>query len=275
MTPALVLAAAIGWTGLTPEAHVGGRKLSEGYMQGKVALVCRWGAKSEEDRGAMLRLQQVWDSYKSKPLVMLGSHAADRGSVAVAKSFVKDSGITFPVYAEAGIANGVPTFSKTPSFYVVDATGRMLYRGLDERRAEEAVVIALTNYASPPNAAYWTRLLQYEVDVLPGRALMHLEEFRKRFPAEAKAFDDQYKALKARSEARKLAKLEAFAAKARDFDPSAGKGRLQKLLSQVKAAGDAYESLKEHADPAIVQEAKNCLADLKWAEVALKACLGK
>ena len=275
MTFALILAAAVGWTGLEPDNQIGGRKLSEGYMQGKVALVCRWGAKSEEGRESLARLQQVWQSYKSKPFVVLGSHVEGEGSLAQAKSFVKESAITYPVYAEAGLEKDAPHFKRVPYFYVVDATGRVFYKGMDERRAEEAVVISLTNYASPPDAAYWSRLIDSEIDVLPGRAYMHLQEFRKKFPSDAKAYDDRFKNLKARSEVVKMAQLEAFSARAKDFDPNASKGKLQGLLAKIKSASDAYEAFKGHSDPVIVQEAKNCLADMKWAEAAIKACVGK
>ena len=275
MTFALILAAAVGWTGLEPDNQIGGRKLSEGYMQGKVALVCRWGAKSAEGRESLVRIQHVWQSYKSKPFVALGSHVDGEGSAAQAKSFVKNKAITYPVYSEAGLEKGAPVFADIPYFYVVDATGRLMYKGLDERRAEEAVVLSLTNYASPPDAAYWMRLIDSEIDVLPGRAYVHLQEFRKKFPSEARAYDDQFKSLKARSEVVKMAQLEAFSATAKDFDPNASKGKLQGLLAKIKSAYGAYEVFKGHSDPVIVQEAKNCLADLKWAESAIRACVGK
>lgn len=270
MTFALILAAAVGWSGLEPENQIGGRKLSEGYMQGKVALVCRWESKSEAGRDALVRLQQVWQSYKSKPFVLLGS-CIDGG--ASAKSFVEGKGITFPVYSGAGLSEGAPAYEKKPYFYLVDASGRLSYKGTDERRAEEAVVIALTNYASPPDAAYWKRLIDSEVDVLPGRAYLHMVEFRKRFPAEGAAYDERFKEFKSRSEVVKLAQLEAFSEKAKDFDPHAGKQKLGALLSKISTTMRVYEAFKGHGDPLVVQEAKNCLADLKWAEIALKAHL--
>ena len=275
MTFSLILAAVIGWSGLEAENQIGGRKLSEGYMQGKVALVCRWGSGSKEGREAIVRLQQVWQSYKSKPFVLLGSHIDGEGSVLSAKAFVKDKGVSFPVYTEAGLEKGAPIFEKKPYFYVVDATGRVFYKGTDERRAEESVVIALTNYASPPDAAYWMRLIDSELDVLPGRAYMHMVEFRKRFPDEGKAYDDRVKELKARSEVVKMAQLETFAEKVRDFDPHEGKVKLRSLASKISTTARAYEPFKGHGDPLIVQEAKNCLADLKYAEIAIKAHLAK
>ena len=275
MTYALILAAALGWTGLEPDSHIGGRKLSEGYMQGKVALVCRWGLDSQESRESVSRLEHVWQSYKSKPLVILGSLTEGSGSPAKAKTFVKSKGISYSVYSGAGLEKGAPVFEKVPYFYVIDASGKMVYKGSDERRAEEAIVQALTNYASPPDADYWSRLIDSEIEVLPGRAYMHLNEFRKLFPGESKAYDDRFKALKARSEVVKMAQLETFAAKVRDFDPNESKSNLQSMLSKLKSASKAYEPFKGHSDPFIAQEAKNCLADLKWAEIALKAHVGK
>ena len=275
MILAAILAAIVGWTGLEPENQLAGRKLSEGYMQGKVALVCRWSLDSVEGREAVKRLQRVWQSYKSKPFIALGSLAGGAGVGPTAKSFAKREGLTLPLYREAGLQEGAPVFEKSPWFYVVDATGRISYKGTDGRLAEERVVLALTDYAAPPDAAYWRRLIDSELDVLPGRAYMHIVEFRKRFPAAAADYDDSFAALKERSEVVKMAQLEAFSAKAKDFDPSAGKATLKSLLSKIAATARAYEPFKSHSDAAVVQETKNCLADLKWAEAAIKAHVKK
>ena len=272
---AIILAAAIGWTGLEPECHIGGRKMSAGYMQGKVALVCRWSVDSREGREAMSRLQRVWQSYKSKPFVAIGSLIDGDDSAQEAKSFVKKEELTFPVYCNAGLEKGAPVFAKSPWFYVVDATGQISYKGTDARLAEERVVLALTDYAAPPNAAYLRRLIDSELDVLPGRAYMHILEFRKTYPAAAADYDASFDGLKVRSEVVKMAQLEAFSAKAKDFDPNAGKAALKSLLSKISTTARAYEPFKSHSDPAIVQEAKNCLADLKWTEAALKAHIKK
>lgn len=275
MILAAMLAAIVGWTGLEPESQLAGRRLSEGYMQGKVALVCRWSLDSAEGREAVARLQRVWQSYKSKPFVALGSLIGGAGDAPSAKSFAKREGITLPLYREAGLEDGAPVFAKSPWFYVLDATGRLSYKGTDERLAEERVVLALTDYAAPPDAAYWRRLIDSEIDVLPGRAYMHIVEFRKRFPAAAADYDESFAALKARSEVVKMAQLEAFSAKAKDFDPGAGKAELRSLLLKISTTVRAYEPFKGHPDAAVVQEAKNCLADLKWAEAAINAHVKK
>ena len=249
--------------------------MSAGYMQGKVALVCRWSVDSREGREAMSRLQRVWQSYKSKPFVAIGSLIDGDDSAQEAKSFVKKEELTFPVYCNAGLEKGAPVFAKSPWFYVVDATGQISYKGTDARLAEERVVLALTDYAVPPNAAYLRRLIDSELDVLPGRAYMHILEFRKTYPAAAADYDASFDGLKVRSEVVKMAQLEAFSAKAKDFDPNAGKAALKSLLSKISTTARAYEPFKSHSDPAIVQEAKNCLADLKWTEAALKAHIKK
>ena len=37
--------AAVRWSNVDADHHLAGRKASEGYLQGKVVLVDRWGAK--------------------------------------------------------------------------------------------------------------------------------------------------------------------------------------------------------------------------------------
>ena len=112
MILAAMLAAIVGWTGLEPESQLAGRRLSEGYMQGKVALVCRWSLDSAEGREAVARLQRVWQSYKSKPFVALGSLIGGAGDAPSAKSFAKREGITLPLYREAGLEDGAPVFKQ-------------------------------------------------------------------------------------------------------------------------------------------------------------------
>ena len=41
--------AAVEWKNLDKEHHLGGRVTSEGYMRGKVTLVCRWGLKFQKN----------------------------------------------------------------------------------------------------------------------------------------------------------------------------------------------------------------------------------
>ena len=57
---------------------------------------------------------------------------------------------------------------------------------------------------------------------------------------------------------------------------SASSYRTLAVLLVAMAAFCAILSVwTEHSDAAVVQEAKNCLADLKWAEAAIKAYVKK
>lgn len=269
----LALAAAVAWSGVTPEKHIGGRKVSPGYLQGKVVLVDRWSMDCPPCRRALPRLEQVWRSYKGKPFVLLGSLCEGGGTLDAVRRQMEDDSLTYPMYEEAGLGDGEPNFDSLPFYYVVDATGRIVYRGGDGRRAEEAVVSAITNLGSPPGAAYWRRLVEFEKDVLPGLALLHITEFRKAFPKEAAQFDADFKALKARPGVEKLAKLEAASRALKDFDPTAKPAKLRDLLAKTSAAIKKYEPLKSEEDPVVSQEAKNCIADLMWTQAAIKAAL--
>lgn len=58
--------AGVGWKNLEAENQLGGRKTSAGYLQGKVVMVCK-------DAGQASRMEAVWQSFKSKPFVLIGA----------------------------------------------------------------------------------------------------------------------------------------------------------------------------------------------------------
>jgi hypothetical protein len=275
MSFAFFLAAFTAWTGLTSENHLGGRKVSEGYLQGKVVLVQRWRGTDASSSRALERMERVWQSYKSKPFVLLGSYAGGEAGRAAAARAVKRLAVSCPVYCGAERAQDAPQSEKFPFYYVVDATGRVTFRGSDGRLAEMALENALTNLASPPNVRFWRRLIDHEIDVLPGRALLHLMEFRKRFPADAREYGDVLRRLRADPTVVQLAKLEAFARQAKDFDPKGKTAEMRWTAQKISRTIQAYAVLKKGSNPVHVQEAKNCLADLLWTEAALKARIGK
>ena len=47
---------AVEWRALEEENHLGGRKASSGYLQGKVVLVDRWGARCPPCRRKLPRM---------------------------------------------------------------------------------------------------------------------------------------------------------------------------------------------------------------------------
>ena len=269
-------ASAVEWRNLDEAHHLGGRKASEGYLRGKVVLVDRWGAKCPPCRAALPDVEKLWQSFKMKPFVVVGGHCEGWGDAEQVKDLVKENKITYPVYEDAGLAVGEPKFDAIPFIYVVDETGKVVYRGHNVKNATEAVVVALTDMEAPRDVAQWRRFLDFELENLPGRAYLRVQSAKKdkKFAATLKAeYAAKERELLSVPDVKKLAELVDFARKAKDmrtFGPK-DKSKRARYVSSVKAAAksDKYAKLLESEDQRVVQEAKNALADIKWTAAAL------
>ena len=268
---ATTLFAAVEWKNVDEEHYLGGRKASAGYLQGKVVLVDRWGAKCPPCRALLPRVEEIWNSFKTKQFVVLGGHCKNWGSPDEVKACIAENSLTYANYQGAGLAVGEMPFDAIPFLYVVDETGKTVYCGRDERAATQAIVTALTDMDAPKNLTQWKRFLDFELENLPGRAYLRMGEFKKKFPKEAKGYEAKFKELCAVPNVKKLAELVDFAKKAKDMRAFDEKKKVQKakFAKLVKDALSKYASLKESKDPRVVQEAKNSLADLKWTQAAL------
>lgn len=258
-----MLAAGIVWGGITPENRLGGRPASAGYLQGKVILVdCRDYSK---DRAALERLEDFWQSYKNKQFIVLGSHRG--GDAEAVKKNLEAAGVSYPVYADATFE--AKTFQpENGLIYVIHQGGRMAIKTRDANRAYEAAVSAMTWGAVPSTLPQYRKLIDYELEVLPGKAYTHIKAMQAAFPNEAQQYYfAAFKKLDGDEEVKKIAKLEEVARRVKDFDPKTKKNgktvRVSKEKVEALIAGAA--ELKESKNPLIVQEAKNCIADLKWA----------
>ena len=270
MSAALVAAGAVEWKNVDEEHYLGGRKASAGYLQGKVVLVDRWGAKCPPCRALLPRVETIWQSFKTKQFVVLGGHCGGWGGAEAVKALIAENSLTYPVYEDAALAVGEPKFDAIPFLYVVDETGKVVYMGRDERNATQAVVMALTDMDSPKNLADWKRFLDFELQNLPGKAYLRMAEFKKKFPKEAKVYEAKFKELAAVPDVEKLSELVAFAKRAKDAPVFSPKKKQQqaKYQKSVKDAITRFASLKDSKDPRVAQEAKNSLADLKWTAAA-------
>ena len=237
------------WRNLNDESRQGGRKTSEGYLQGKVVMVCR-------GREYMPRMESVWQSFKTKPFVLIGALGE------------KNPDCTFPMYDGAGLASGEP---ETP-VYVVDAVGKVVYKGDDDRLATEAVVTALTDLEAPRSQAQVREMLDFELQNMPAHAYLRFGAFKRKYPAAAKEYDAKIKELRAVKDVDKVAKLVALAKQVKDVKAFGPKQKMQqaKFVKNVKDAISRYAPLKESADPRLAQEAKNALADLQWTYMEMK-----
>ena len=264
------LAQAAEWKNVDADHYLGGRKASAGYLQGKVVLVDRWGAHCPPCRSLLPRVEDIWQSFKTKPLVVIGGHCKGWGTADEVAELIAEHKLTYPVYEDAGLAADEPKFDAIPFLYVVDETGKVVYRGRDERAATQAVVTALTDMESPKSLEQWKRFLDYELEHLPCRGYLRLREFRRKFPKEVKGYEPKAKELLAIKDLRKVADLVEFAKKAKDppvFGPKdkVKKAKYEKLVEDMISKSDI---LKTHPDPRVAQEAKNAIADLKWTQAA-------
>lgn len=159
---ALAPAAMAGrWTGLSDADHCAGPRISEAGLSGKVVLVDCWGVNCPPCRALLPRMEQLWKSYRSKGLVLVGSHRQRRDD-AVIGALVKANKLTYPVYQGFGVAEGEPQFSGIPFLYVVDHRGRIVYAGHGEREATEAVVEAIMKIGQPPSLCGDVELVKYK-----------------------------------------------------------------------------------------------------------------
>ena len=267
---ALTSFSAAEWKNLNEDHHLAGRKTSAGYLRGKVVLVDRWGVKCPPCRKLLPEVEHIWQSFKTKPFVVLGGHVAGWGDKDGVAALVKENGLTYPIYEDAGLADE-PGFDAIPFLYVVDETGKVLYRGHDIKKATEVVVTALTDLEAPKSVAQWKRFLDFELENLPGRAYLRIQAAKKdkKFAAELKkSYAAKEKELLAIPDVKKLAELVDFARKAKDMRTFSKKQRSQQSryegMVKSAASSDKYKKLLASDDPRVVQEAKNALADIKW-----------
>lgn len=239
----------VDWVNIDEDHYVAGRKCSSGYLRGKVVMVCR-------DASLAGRMEEVWSSFKTKPFVLIGSF--DKA----------EKGLSYPVYSSAAPAENAP---KKP-IYVVDVLGRVRYFGDDERRATEAVVTLLTDLEAPKSEAQARQFLDYELENLPGQAYNRYLDFKKTYPMAAKDYADKVAALTKIPDVKKLAELVKLSKTLKDFqkvDPKKARTMKPKIEAKIKELLSKYAPLKESANPLVVQEAKNALADLAWAKAGL------
>ena len=123
---------------------------------------------------------------------------------------------------------------------------------------------------SPQTPKQWKHYIDFDIDVLPGRASLEIEEFRKTFPKEAEVYDDVWAKFNEDKDIKRVAKLERIARQAKDYDfKDANAKRLS--VDKVEKAIELSADLKKSENRLVAQEAKNCIADLTWTAAMLKS----
>lgn len=129
------------WKGFSSDAWYAGKRLSERDFRGKVTMVYAWSSKEKPSVEMLSRIEDIWSSFKHKPLVVVGSHRGGRNPK-IPKAY-KQLGLTFPMYEGAGFYKE-PNVSSYPYIYIVNHHGWIVYCGGSDRSATEALVEALT-----------------------------------------------------------------------------------------------------------------------------------
>ena len=117
-----------------------GRRIGAKDLDGNVVLMYVWSVDDEQSVALLPRVERMWDGYKHKPFVVVGSHRGGRS--AAAEKVVAAARLSFPVYEGARLAVE-PKFSGYPFIYVVDHKGKVVYRGRSDLDATEAAVTAI------------------------------------------------------------------------------------------------------------------------------------
>ena len=153
---------AMNWTGLGEENHYSGQKLTEESLAGKVVMVDEWGFRCPPCRALLPRMEQLWQSFKSKPFVLVGSHRQGHRPDEV-KALIDEHKLTYPIYDRFGLADGEPdNGGGIPFIYVVNHRGKVVYSGRSERDATQAVVEAITKVGMPPDLLPEVQLVKYK-----------------------------------------------------------------------------------------------------------------
>jgi hypothetical protein len=258
----------VKWTNLDDSHRLGGRKVSEGYLQGKVVLVARWSAKSLRGYSVLPRMEEVWRNFKTKPFVLLGSHCVGSASPSEVRSLLEENGVTFPVYEGAAHSLVDSQSQAFPFFYVVDATGKVVYSGTREHNAVQAVVISLTDLQSPRNDVQLSRYLEFEIDELPASAHLRLKNLREKDPLQAARYESQWRQLDSDPQVKKVSRIVEVTRRLKDFAPKTP-ADTRRYPSKIREALSRFSNLKDITDPRLLREAKNSIAELKWLEASL------
>ena len=150
LASALAFGAGAGWQGLEDANWYAGPKITEADLYNKIVVVFYWSANNEQSTDLIPRLEQIWSSFKTKPLVLVGSHRA-AGMKEQALAVVRKNKVTFPVYEKFGHSEAIAT--GVPQIVIVNHRERIIYSGKDERAATQRLVEAFAEVGKAPTLA--------------------------------------------------------------------------------------------------------------------------
>lgn len=149
------------WEGVTDENYVGGPKITERDLLGKVVLYFVMNGNEETEKAAP-RIQALYKSFDNKRFCVLGSWAGEKEAAAAELAKLKT---TFPVYKGAKLASDT-TKRTSGSAAIVSQFGKVLaattmHGGLNKDH-EQILVEAISAVGLPPNLIPGVTLEKYK-----------------------------------------------------------------------------------------------------------------
>ena len=149
------------WEGITDENYVGGAKISERDLLGKVVLLFIMNA-NEETENAVERVENFYKSFDKKRFCVLGSWAGEKEKAAAELQKLK---VAFPVYKDAKLASDT-TKRMSGSSVIISPYGKVLaattmHGGLSKDH-EQIMVEAISAVGLPPNIIPGVTLEKYK-----------------------------------------------------------------------------------------------------------------
>jgi hypothetical protein len=256
----------VGGKGFSIDAskRVSGRMASTGYLRGKIVLLADMDFADASYLEEFKSLQEIWNAYKSKNFVLIGSYRGD--SRQKARVLLTENNFTFPVYEDILLEG-----NKKPSrgIYVFDIGGNVVFSGENSKHARAAAGAQIISSRVYTTVESYKKHIDLFLEILPGKAFNVLTRFKKDFPAEFSQYAQTYKDLAADENIVKLAKLEKICRQALDYDPATRRGKKPLSRERIGEVMQFYESLTTNKTDVIAQEAKNCIAELKWLQCTL------
>ena len=152
---------AVEWRNLDDAHWVSGPKCTAATLEGKVVFVDEWGVNCPPCRALLPRIEQIWQSFKGRGLVVIGSHRQGDVKARILELRAENK-LSYPIYVSAGIEGEPPNGGGIPFMYVLNTRGEVVYSGRDERAATAAIVNAITEVADPNSLIGSLQLVKFK-----------------------------------------------------------------------------------------------------------------
>lgn len=149
------------WKNLTPDNYLSGPQIAPTNLLGKVVLVEWWGINCPVCKTFLPHMEKLWQTYKEKPFVLIGSHRQGKEIQAI-QNLAEQYNLTYPIYQGAGL-QGEPGSYGIPFLYIVNHRGRVLYKGFEQQAVINTIERAIKD-------------AQGDYDLTGGVTLKHCKE---------------------------------------------------------------------------------------------------